>query len=99
MEMAKPEDFYLGVLDVFSILLPGAVVTWTAWVFLGLSTASQFVPQNEAGRWVAFVLSAYAIGHIVFMVASQVDRTFDQFRKHVLRRLKNDHKNQLKRML
>jgi hypothetical protein len=95
-EMAKPEDFYVGVLDFFSILLPGAVVTWTAWVWLTLQTPPQatpspFVPENEAGKWVAFVLSAYGIGHIVFMVASQVDRTFDCFRKHVLRRLKNDH--------
>jgi len=79
-EMAKPEDFYVGVLDVFSFLLPGAVVAWTAWIWLGGATAfGELVPHDEIGRWVAFVLTAYAAGHIVFMIASEVDRTFDRF--------------------
>jgi hypothetical protein len=97
-EMAKPQDFYVGVLDIFSILLPGAVVTWTAWVWLSqapfenaITSNTAFVPQKESGQWVAFLLSAYAVGHIVFMVASQVDRTFNWFRKYVLRRLKSDY--------
>ena len=89
MEMPKPGDFYVGVLDVFSILLPGAIVTWTVWVWLGQPTY-EFLPQDDSGKWVAFILSAYAIGHIVFMVASEVDRTFLTFRRHVLYRIKKD---------
>jgi hypothetical protein len=29
--MAKPSDFYIGVMEIFSILLPGAVITWSGW--------------------------------------------------------------------
>ena len=85
--MAKPADFYVGVLDFFSILLPGAVVSWTAWVWLGDEAAlGSLLPSGDAGRWVAFVLAAFAAGHIVFMLASLVDLTFDCFRKNILRR-------------
>ena len=83
--MPKPADFYVGALDVFSILLPGAVVSWTAWLWFGGATSlGQFMPRGDTANWVAFVLAAFAAGHIVFMLASLIDITFDRFRKHVL---------------
>jgi hypothetical protein len=85
--MAKPADFYVGVLDVFSILLPGAVVSWTAWVWLGGDPElGTFLPHGEIAPWVAFGLAAFASGHLVFMLASLVDVTVDGFRKRILQR-------------
>jgi hypothetical protein len=84
--MAKPADFYVGVLDVFSILLPGAVVSWVAWVWLGgEAKLAEFLPKGDIAPWFAFILAAFAAGHIAFMLASLVDITFDGFRKRILR--------------
>jgi hypothetical protein len=83
--MAKPADFYVGVVDIFSILLPGAVVSWTAWVWLdGQGTVRKLVPEGDLAPWVTFLLASYAAGHLVFMLASLVDVSYDGFRKRVL---------------
>lgn len=88
--MVKPADLYIGVLDFFSILLPGAVVSWAAWIWLGAdATMGAFLPHGEIALWMAFVLASFAAGHLVFMLASLVDMTVDQFRKKVLRRTLN----------
>ena len=66
--MAKPADFYVGVLDVFSILLPGAVVSWTAWVWLGGETAlHDLVPRDDTASWVAFVLVGVTVIAAMFL--------------------------------
>jgi hypothetical protein len=83
--MAKPSDFYVGVIDLFSIMLPGAILTWVCWARWGADPAVQaFLPGRESGQWVAFLLAAFGVGHLVFMVASLVDLSFDWFRKRVL---------------
>lgn len=83
--MAKPADFYVGVVDIFSILLPGAVVSWTAWLWLGdPKLLSNLRLEGGIAPWVAFVLASYAAGHLVFMLASLVDLSFDKFRDRVL---------------
>jgi len=83
--MAKPADFYVGVVDIFSILLPGAVVSWTAWIWLGGQWgARQLVPEGDVAPWVTFILASYAAGHLVFMLASLVDLSYDRFRNGVL---------------
>jgi hypothetical protein len=83
--MAKPSDFYIGVVDVFSILLPGAVVSWAGWKWVGEKPEfAALVPPGEVAPWVAFVLAAYALGHIMFMLASFVDISFNWFREKFL---------------
>lgn len=84
--MAKPADFYVGVVDIFSILLPGAVVTWTAWLwFDDPKLLAKLRLEDGTAAWVAFVLASYAAGHLVFMLASLVvDASFDKFRDRVL---------------
>jgi hypothetical protein len=85
--MAKPSDFYVGVVDIFSILLPGAVVTWSGWLWIRDEVElSDRLPEGEIALWVAFVLVAYAAGHFVFLLASWVDRTFNLFRTRILRK-------------
>lgn len=78
----KPGDFLFGVLDVFAVLLPGAIATWLA---------LQYAPADElraalavkAGvgsdgmqPWAtgfAFLLASYTLGHFVFMFGSFLD--------------------------
>jgi hypothetical protein len=96
--MLKPADLYISVLDVFSILLPGAVVSWFTWhLFSGDDALTGLLPQDITARWLAFVLASFAAGHIVFMLASLVDITFDSFRKQVLRRTLGAYRGEVER--
>lgn len=80
-----PGSFYLGVVDFFSIMLPGGVLTY----FLsGPYQASVFgtlfpaIPPGTAG-WVIFLFAAYLLGHIVFLLGSYLDNIYDPIRKLV----------------
>ncbi|HEY1798568.1 MAG TPA: hypothetical protein VGG57_20820 [Stellaceae bacterium] len=86
-EASKPADLYVGVIDIFSILLPGAVVTWICWVWLGDGGCPRCVPEGETAKILAFIFLAYAVGHLVFMVASMVDPTYDWFGRKAIERI------------
>lgn len=88
----KPGDFLLGVLDVFAILLPGALATWLVLHYIppsALRDALSFGAEGPGGRtdpneWVAvaaFVIASYVLGHFVFMFGSGLDTSYDHWRK------------------
>jgi hypothetical protein len=60
----KPGDFFIGVIDFFGILVPGAVL---------VSLHGEFVPylpsfpidDHETERWIAFALASYVVGHFL----------------------------------
>lgn len=70
----KPQDFFIGVIDFFSVILPGALVTY----FLkGLLYADVFgiervfpSPETKTQQWIVFLLATYIIGNIIFLIAS-----------------------------
>jgi hypothetical protein len=81
--MPKPSEFHIGVIDFFSILLPGALLT--------AALIGRFHPELHdplrtllapAGAdWVAFALTSYAGGHFVFLAASLLDGfVYDRFK-------------------
>lgn len=80
-----PGSFYLGVVDFFSIMLPGGVL---AYFLSGPYQASVFgtlfpaIPPGTAG-WVIFLFAAYLLGHIVFLLGSYLDNIYDPIRKRV----------------
>ncbi len=82
--MKKPSDFYVGVIDFFAIVLPGAALmafllsgdSLKDWNEMGL-----ILHLNETGAGVAFALASYAVGHIVFMIAAQLDPIYDTYRE------------------
>jgi hypothetical protein len=77
----KPADFFVGVMDFFSVLLPGALLA-----FLGRDFAHQhvFVPplpelHNTAEAWVVFAFASYLLGQFTFLVsATFMDDLYDQ---------------------
>lgn len=80
-----PGSFYLGVVDFFSIMLPGGVLAW----FLSgplqgnvFGTLFPAIPAGTAG-WVIFLFAAYLLGHIVFLLGSYLDNIYDPVRKRV----------------
>lgn len=79
----RPSDFFIGVTDFFSVLLPGALVTY----FLinplfDLLFNEKIFPALTTGteKWIAFLFAAYMIGNIIFGLSSILDKqVYDRF--------------------
>jgi len=76
---ASPKDFFLGISEFFSLLLPGAIL-------LGLFTqevqqiASVIdIPTHGAAAWVAFAVASYVAGHVLHAVGSWLDKQYDRW--------------------
>lgn len=83
--MAKPGDFFVGVLDFFAILVPGAIATAILQPRFGHLVFGPLVapPPGGAGQWVAFLVFAYFIGHLVFLIGSYVDGIYNLIRERL----------------
>jgi membrane associated rhomboid family serine protease len=59
--VSKPSEFYVGVLDFFAILLPGAVATAILAPRFGPMILGPLVavPTSGAAGWVAFLICSY----------------------------------------
>ena len=81
--MPKPGDLFVGVLDFFAILLPGAVAT--AVLSPGIESlvpAERLMQEGEgAERWAVFLLFAYFLGHLIFLVGSYIDVFYNFLRE------------------
>jgi hypothetical protein len=80
--MSKPGDFFVGVLDFFAILLPGAIATAILAPRVGEFVVGPLVdvPDTEAARWAAFLTCSYFLGHIMFLVGSYLDPVYNAIR-------------------
>lgn len=78
----KPGDFYVGIISFFSILVPGAVAAALLEPLLGVSILGPVipVPANEAGRWAAFLVASYFLGHLIFLCGAYIDPLYDRIR-------------------
>jgi hypothetical protein len=83
---SKPSDFFVGVVDFFSILLPGALLTFLTEMLLAertsqhpmLGKALKELRAERAVGWVAFAIASYILGHFVFIVGSfLLDKIYD----------------------
>ncbi|MCX6592249.1 MAG: hypothetical protein NTZ56_12065 [Acidobacteria bacterium] len=83
--MPKPSELYLGVLDFFAVILPGAIaaaILQQAWGSAVLGTVVT-LPKSETAQWAAFLVTAYLLGHLIFLVGSYVDPVYDKLRKRL----------------
>lgn len=77
----EPQKFFIGLVDFFSILLPGALLTYVLKDSLGpLFLGDSYYPLRSGEAWVVFLFSSYLLGHFVFLVGSQVDRLYEVIR-------------------
>jgi len=79
----KPEDFFVGVVDFFAVLLPGALLSFMAIDFSRLHIFGRVLPplRSEAQGWVVFVFASYLLGHFIFLAGSYLDPLYDRLRK------------------
>src|SRR4051812_26091687 len=83
----KPSDVFVGVVEFFSVLLPGAIAS-----YLGMAALDHFhhlknphlhldfdpkdlplLHEHEVAAWAAFLICSYILGHVLFAVASLLD--------------------------
>ena len=78
----EPQKFFIGVIDFFSILLPGVLLAFLArgWAEPILAGVSNRPPRGTEG-WIVFLVASYLLGHLAFLLGSQVDRLYDRLRK------------------
>jgi 8-oxo-dGTP pyrophosphatase MutT (NUDIX family) len=70
----EPQKFFIGMIDFFSVLLPGALLTYVlkeaeGSLFSGLIE----IPKDAAG-WMAFLFLSYLLGHFIFLISSAADK-------------------------
>ena len=81
----KPSDFFVGVIDFFAVILPGALLCS---MLVPLAQGHLFGPivPPFAGRaevWIAFLFASYLMGHLVFLLASFLDPVYDKLRRRL----------------
>ncbi|TRY31540.1 hypothetical protein [Aliiglaciecola sp. M165] len=81
--MAKPSEFYVGVIDLFAILLPGSIATAILEPYVGSMIFGQiiFAPDSAGEKWVAFLAVAYFLGHLIFLLGSYIDPLYNGIRE------------------
>lgn len=70
----EPQKFFIGLVDFFSILMPGAMLTYLGkdWIAMKLSLESGFSLDSVEMGFVFFVVS-YLLGHFIFLASSLLD--------------------------
>ncbi len=78
----EPQKFFVGLMDFFSILLPGAALT----ILLvdGLVLGGAIAGLEGVERWAAFLFASYLFGHLVFLLGSWLDEFYDWARRYTL---------------
>ena len=93
----EPQKFFIGLMDFFAILLPGGFVTYLVKDAVGPALlGNDYLRLSGAEGWIAFLFSAYLLGHLIFLVGSFVldDILYDRIRNATpaqQRRLADDH--------
>lgn len=81
--MSKLSEFYVGVIDFFAILLPGAIATAILAPRIGHFVIGPLVavPTSEAGNWAVFLICSYFLGHLIFLIGSYIDYLYNAIRE------------------
>ncbi len=78
----EPQKFFVGVIDLFSIFLPGAVLTYLLKNDLCRIFLKKSCPVSTEG-WAVFLVTSYLLGHFIFLIGSSLldDWVYDPIKK------------------
>lgn len=80
-----PQKFFIGLMDFFSILLPGALLTWLLMGEVDPAVLGDRCPKLDGAQaWAAFLFASYLFGHLVFLLGSWLDEFYDWVRRYTL---------------
>ncbi|HEY8185490.1 MAG TPA: NUDIX domain-containing protein [Pyrinomonadaceae bacterium] len=68
----EPQKFFIGLIDFFAILLPGALLTLLVKDNVGprLLGQAEYYKLVGTNGWVAFIFCGYLLGHFIFLIGS-----------------------------
>lgn len=73
-----PQKFFIGLMDFFSILLPGELLTLLLMGEVGpVVLGSRYGQLAGAEAWAAFLFASHLLGHLVLMLGSWLDEFED----------------------
>jgi hypothetical protein len=81
----EPQKFFIGLMDFFSILLPGALLTYLLMGEVGsvlLGDCYAKLAGTEA--WAASLFASYLFDHLVFLLGSWLEEFYDWARRYTL---------------
>lgn len=64
----EPKKFYISVIDLFAVLLPGALLTYEIAEYS--KEPDQYEGPTSAAGWVAFLFWSYILGHFIFLLGA-----------------------------
>lgn len=69
-----PKNFFVGLLDFFSVILPGALLTFLFKDSVGPWLLGEaFSSLTDTAGWVALLISSYLSGHLLFLFGAGLD--------------------------
>lgn len=78
-----PQKFFIGLMDFFSILLPGALLTYLMMAAAGpVALGARYDQLTGAHAWAVFLFASYLLGHLVFLLGSWLDEFYDWARRY-----------------
>lgn len=79
----EPQTFFIGIIDLFSIMLPGALATALVKRAVEPVLFPAVFPTfvSESARWAVFLFASYLLGHFIFLLGSFLDEfIYDRLR-------------------
>lgn len=71
----EPEKIFIGLVDFFSIFMPGALLAYVGknWAVRTFVDPQGSYPLDSAEHLVVFLFASYLLGHFIFLVGSFLD--------------------------
>ena len=80
-----PQKLFIGLVDFFSILLPGVLRARLLMVEVGPAVlADRYATFSSTQAWVAFLIASYLFGHLVFLLGFWLDEFYDRAGRYTL---------------
>lgn len=88
---SEPDKFHIGIIDFFSVILPGAVLTFQLRSLADEGFFGNHFPsvKSDTEGWIVFLVIAYILGHFIFLLGSWLDRIYDVMLERLLPRKNN----------
>jgi 8-oxo-dGTP pyrophosphatase MutT (NUDIX family) len=81
----EPQKFFIGLMDFFSILLPGALLSYLLMDEIGpVVLGDRYAKLAGAEAWAVFLFASYLSGHLIFLLGSWLDELYDWLRTRTL---------------
>jgi 8-oxo-dGTP pyrophosphatase MutT (NUDIX family) len=77
-----PQKFAIGIIDMFAVLLPGAVLVYITEVTPLVLEFVKQGPNPQIHWWAVFAFASYLIGHLIYLAGATLDdRVYETLRK------------------